>query len=409
MATVTLHKLCRICGSTKLTPVLDLGSMPLANAFLTKKELNRPEASFPLVVQFCDRCSLLSLRHTVDPSTLFRGYHYVTAASFPLVAHFKEEARMILERFITRKDQLIVEFGSNDGVLLSELKSACRVLGVDPARIVGKFAQERGVETIQAFFGERTAARIKKGYGKADILIANNVFAHIDDLHDTMRGVEGLLADDGVFISESHWVGNLIGDGGFDQIYHEHLSYYSLHALQALASLHGLIITEAQLIPIHGVSMRVFMRKKGRPKASVTTLLAREKRLGLTTIRAFRAFGKRVLKNKTAAAKLLRRLASFGATIVGYGAPAKGNTLLNYFGIGPDILSCITDTTSLKQGLFTPGTHIPVVSPHILTKQPPEYLLLLAWNYADAILKKEQKLREQGVKFIIPVPTVSVV
>ena len=219
-------KQCRICGNTRLVLVLDLGRQPPANGFLTKRALKRPEARFPLAVQFCPKCSLLSLCQVIDPRTLFKNYRYLTGASVPLVAHFEEEAETIAQRCIRHKDDLVVEFGSNDGVLLAALKGHCRVLGVDPATNLSTLAKKRGVPTIPAFWDEETARRIRKKYGLAKVIVANNVFAHIDDLHDCMRGVSLLLRDDGVFISESHWVGNLIGEGGFDQIYHEHLSYY---------------------------------------------------------------------------------------------------------------------------------------------------------------------------------------
>ena len=402
-------KQCRICGNRRLAQVLELGTQPLANNFLKEKELKRKETHFPLAVQFCEKCSLLSLRHVVNPRILFAGYRYRTSASAPLVAHFEEEARMIARKFIRDGNDLVVEFGSNDGVLLSALKGTCRVLGVDPARNVASLAKANGVETMPAFFNEKTAEKIKRKYGEAKVIVANNVFAHIHDIHDVMKGIHALLREDGVFISESHWVGNLLDEGGFDQIYHEHLSYYSLHALQTLAEAHGLIITNVELVPIHGESLRVYMQKQGKPSPAVTRLLAREKRIGLTKKSVFRDFGKKVKKNRAELRVLLSKIKRNNKTIVGYGAPAKGNTLLNYFNIGADTVDFITDTTLAKQGLYTPGTHIPIVSPDALKTKLPDYLLLLAWNYADAILKKEKDLRSRGVRFIIPVPKVKVV
>lgn len=415
-------KKCRICGNERLMPVLDLGSMPPANHFLRKSELRKPEPRFPLAVQFCNRCSLLSLRQVVDPRLLFGGYRYQTGASAPLVAHFEEEARMIARKFIRSKDDLVVEFGSNDGALLAELKGRCRVLGIDPAKNVAALARRRGVRTVTAFFGEKAATRLRREYGQAKVIIANNVFAHIDDLHDCMRGVALLLGKDGVFISESHWVGNLIGEGGFDQIYHEHLSYYSLHALARLAKMHGLVITHVELFPIHGASMRAYMRKEGQPDAperilgnnirtgkSVRRLLAREKKLGLTKLSTFRTFARKAAKTRDSLRKLIRKLNRTGKTIAGYGAPAKGNTLLNYCGLDARDIAFLTDTTPSKQGLFTPGSHIPVVPPEVLKTYSPDYLLLLAWNYADAILEKEKTLCAKGVKFVIPVPRVRII
>ncbi len=410
MAYSSQKKQCRICGHKRLIPVLNLGSLPLANRFVAKRALKRSEARFPLAIQFCQRCSLLSLCTVVDQRILFKHYQYLTGASAPLVAHFEEEAEMIAKRFIRDTKDLVVEFGSNDGALLSALTGRCRVLGVDPALKMAEIAESRGVPTLTGFFNKSTAEKVLKKYGAAKVIIANNVFAHIDDLHDCMRGILLLLRDDdGVFISESHWVGNLIGEGGFDQIYHEHLSYYSLHALTRLADAHGLIVSNVELVPIHGASLRIYMQKKGTQSASVRSLLSREEKLGLTHLVTFQRFAKRALKNRTVLRGLLQDIRRKKKIIAGYGAPAKGNTLLNYCKIGKRDLAFVTDTTPSKQGLFTPGTHIPVVSPEVLKNNPPDYLLLLAWNYADAILKKEKSLRAKGVKFIIPVPKVRVV
>ncbi|TSC57072.1 MAG: methyltransferase family protein [Parcubacteria group bacterium Greene0416_79] len=331
---VTVQRQCRICGNGRLIPILDLGAQPPANGFLTARQLKRPEARFPLVVQFCESCSLLSLRHTVDSRVLFKNYRYETGASAPLVAHFAEEARMIERQFIRNKSDLVVEFGSNDGALLSALKGTCRVLGVDPAKSVATLAKKRGVLTVTAFFGEKSAERIRKRYGQARVIIANNVFAHIDDVHDVMRGITALLRPDGVFISESHWVGNLIGEGGFDQIYHEHLSYYSLHALRCLAHEHGLVVTKVELVPIHGECLRVSMRKQGVSGASVKRLLRREKSLGLTQLSIFLTFARKADKTRMTLRQLINKLIRKKNTIAGYGAPAKGNTLLNYLQIG---------------------------------------------------------------------------
>lgn len=409
MAQHIQKKQCRICGNRRLIPVLGLGRQPPANRFLRHRELQKPEPRFPLAVQFCENCALLQLCHAVNSRLLFNGYRYETGASAPLVEHFEEEARMIVRSFIRDKNELVVELGSNDGALLAALTGRCCILGIDPAKNLAAVARKRGVPTVAAFFNEQTANRILKKRGEAKVIIANNVLAHIDDIHDVMRGVCALLAHDGVFVSESHWVGNLIGEGGFDQLYHEHLSYYSLHALAELARMHGLVVTNVKLFPIHGASIRVYMQRHGQSGASVRRLLAREKKLGLTEISVFRRFACKARETRVRLRRLIMGLALEGKRIAGYGAPAKGNTLLNYCGLGVREIAFITDTTLSKQGLFTPGTHIPVVSPETLKKNPPDYLFLLAWNYADAILKKERALRAKGVKFIIPAPKVRTV
>lgn len=405
----TKNKKCRICGNPKLEKILDLGKIPPANSFLSKKELKKKETRFPLVLVFCEKCSLVQLGHSVDPEILFRNYHYNTGTSKPLVDHFTDMAEEISQKYLDGKRDLLVEFGSNDGVLIGALKDKHRVLGVDPARNVAKLAKERGVETIMDYFGKQSAKKIVKKFGPAKIIVANNVFAHIDDIHDVLKGVDILLHDNGHFIFECHLVGNLIGRGGFDQIYHEHLFYYSLHSLQILLATIGMVIEDVKLVPIHGESLRVYVGKFGKSNLAVTEFLKREKEMGLTKKKTYQNFGERVEFNKEKLTDLLDILKKLGKKIVGYGAPGKSTTLLNYLNIGPNTLDFITDTTPAKQGTYTPGMHIPVVSPEIITKEKPDYILLLSWNYADAILEKEKSLREKGVKFIIPVPEVRIV
>lgn len=402
-------KKCRICGGKKLEVILDLGKTPPANAFLSKKDLKKKEAHFPLVLVFCNKCSLVQLGHSVDPKILFQNYHYNTGASKPLVDHFTSMAEELSKKYLNSKNDLVVEFGSNDGVLIGVLKNKCRVLGVDPAKNVVKLAHERGVKTIIDYFDERSAKNITNEFGQAKIIVANNVFAHIDDIHEVLAGVNILLHNSGYFIFECHWVGNLIGRGGFDQIYHEHLFYYSLHSLQILLATIGMVIEDVKLMPIHGESLRVYARKSGESNLAVKEFLKHEKEIGLIKKETYKNFGKKVELNKNKLRNLLKTLKKLGKTIVGYGAPGKSTTLLNFFKIGPEILDFITDTTLAKQGTYTPGTHIPVVHPKILIEKKPDYILLLSWNYADTILKKEKQLREKGVKFIIPVPEVRIV
>ena len=321
-----------------------------------------------------------------------------------LVEHFTKEAIEVTQRYQVKKDDLVVEIGSNDGILLSAIKDRVRVLGVDPAETAAVLAKELGVDTVVDFFGESVAQELVRKHGKAKVIFANNVIAHIDDLDDVFKGVQTLLSDDGAFVAEVHWVYNLIGDGGFDQIYHEHLSYFSLHSYRRLAERFGLIVADVEVVPIHGESLRLYLQKKGKPSARVVKLLAREKKAGLHSIRGYRHFAPKVQKNRKELRKLLDTLKKKGATIAGYGASAKGNTLLNYMGISKKHLNYITDTLPSKQGTFTPGAHIPVVPPSELFAHRPEYLLLLAWNYAPNIMHKERALRAQGTKFIIPVP-----
>lgn len=405
----TRKKTCRICESTDLVQFLNLGTMPPANAFLTKAELARKEAKFPLTVSFCKNCALVQTQDVVDPEILFKEYVYMTSGSPPLVRHFVDLAQKLKRRLKLKKWDVVMEIGSNDGTFLAELKNTCRVVGIEPARRIAAFARKRGVPTEEVFFDSAVAQQLAKKYGKARLILATNVFAHIDGLRDVCKGVQELLVDDGIFITESHWVGNLIGEGGFDQIYHEHLCYYSLTALTALFKQFGLTIIDVERIPTHGESLRLYVAKKGNVRLSVSTLLAREKKLGLDKLTTFRRFAKKVERNKKDVVTTIAKLKKNGVRIVGYGAPGKGNTLLNYCDIGNKSIEYIADATPLKHGRYSPGMHIPVVSIEQLRADAPEYVLLLAWNYAPQILEKEQKLRQKGTKFILPVPRVRIV
>ncbi|MDP3901391.1 MAG: class I SAM-dependent methyltransferase [bacterium] len=404
--TIIKNKNCRICSSQDMTLFLSLGEMPLANAFLAKKELTKPEPAFPLDVYFCKNCSLVQLCDIVDPKILFKNYTYLTSASRPLVKHFVDLSKEVADNFLQSASDLVVEIGSNDGVLLGGLKGHGQVLGIEPDEKIADLARNRGIRTLTNFFTSSLAEKVAKEFDKANVILANNVVAHINDLKDVFDGIKVLLADDGVFIFEVHWVGNLIGDGGFDQIYHEHLSYFSLNALNKAADLWGLKIVDVKKIPIHGQSLRVYMKKTGEVLNSVEQLLEEEGELGLLKESTYHDFAQKVKRSKDSLVSLLMGLKEQNKTIVGYGAPAKGNTLLNYYAIDGEVLDCIIDTTPFKQGLYTPGTHIPVLAPEVIKKQPPDYLLLLAWNYAEQIIEKEKWYLESGGKFIHPLNAV---
>lgn len=400
---------CRVCEGTDLVRVLDLGSTPPANAYLKKEDLGKPEKSFPLALYYCRTCSLAQLLDVVNPEILFKDYHFLTGASSPSVEHFKKYAEEALRPLISSKDDLVIDIGGNDGVLLSFVKDYARVLNIDPADNLASLSEARGVPFYPAFFTSQTADDIIAKYGKAKVVVANNVFAHTDPLRDVFKGIAKLIGKDGVFICEVHWQKHLIEEGAFDQIYHEHLCFHSLHSLRHLVESAGMKIYDVQIVPTQGRSLRIFVAKDRTPTPNVERVLAEEERVGLIDEAAHRSFGRNIEGEKEKLLTLLRNLKAAGKKIVGYGAPAKGNTLLNYYGIGPDILDYLTDTTPLKQGLYSPGMHIPIVSPEKLLTDTPDYILLLAWNFRDAILEKEKALREKGVKFIITVPVVEVI
>lgn len=400
---------CRVCGGTDLVKVLDLGSTPPANAFLKKEDLKKSEKSFPLVLYFCRTCSLVQLLDVVNPEILFKDYHYVTGASAPWVTYFKQYAEEFIRPLVTSENDLVIDIGGNDGVLLGFVKKYARVLNVDPADNLAPLSEEKGVPFYPAFFTSSTADEILLKYGKVKVVVANNVFAHTDPLRDVFKGVAKLIGDDGTFIFQVHWQKQLIEEGAFDQIYHEHLCFHSLHDLIHLVESAGMNIYDAHVVPMQGQSLRVFAGKNRLPTSNVQRILREEKAAGLTDESTHHAFAQKIEGNKNKLLALLSELKSAGKKITGYGATAKGNTLLNYYGIGSDTIDYITDTTVQKQGLYSPGMHIPVVSPERLLTDTPDYVLLLAWNFKDAILEKERALREKGVKFIITVPEVIIV
>jgi C-methyltransferase C-terminal domain/Putative zinc binding domain/Methyltransferase domain len=414
MASITtigyVHKdTCRICGGKDLVQILDLGSTPPANAYLKKEDLEKSERSFPLALYFCRNCSLAQLLDVVHQDILFKDYHFLTSASAPSVEHFRKYAEEAIRPLIASPNDLVVDIGGNDGVLLSFVKDYARVLNVDPADNLAPISEANGVPFYPAFFTSQTADEIRAAYGKAKVVVANNVFAHTDPLQDVFKGVAKLIGDEGTFIFEVHWAKHFVEEGAFDQIYHEHLCFHSLHALRNLIESASMNIFDVQIVPMQGRSLRVFAAKDRLPTANVERVFAEERAAGLTDESTYHSFAQKIKENKQKLLALLRQLKAAGKKIVGYGAPAKGNTLLNYYGIGPDILEYLTDTTILKQGLYSPGMHIPIVSPDILRTDTPDYVLLLAWNFKDSILEKEKELRARGGKFIVTVPEVEVI
>lgn len=409
MEDCTHHTSCRICGGEDLALILDLGKTPPANAYVKKADLDMPEATYPLATYFCRTCTLLQLLDVVAPEILFKDYHYLTSASDPMVAHFEQYARDAIRPFITSKEDLVIDIGGNDGVLLSFLKNDTRVLNVDPADNLAEISRSQGVPFYAAFFSSRVAQDLIDQYGHAKVVSANNVFAHVDSLRDVFKGVAALLADNGVFIFEVHWVKHLVDENAFDQIYHEHLCYHSLHALKYLVEHSGMRIFDVQIVPTQGRSLRVFASKNRAPQPSVRAVLDTEAEAGLDDENTYRLFAERVKHNKKEVVEAMRSFAKADKKICGYGAPAKGNTLLNYYGLGPDVIAYLTDTTPLKQGLYSPGMHIPIVSPERLLFDTPDYIILLAWNFKDAILEKEAALRARGVKFISTIPQFEII
>lgn len=404
------RKICSICGSNKLFKFLSLGETPLADDFVEKKDLNKIENKFPLDIAVCEDCNLVSLLHAVNPKLLFSDtYAFYTSGSPQAVIHFRKYAHTVMKRFPELSRNLTIDIASNDGVLLRPLKElGATVLGIEPTKNVAAVAIASGIETIVDFFTYECSQSIINKKGKAGILIANNVVAHVNNLQDFMKGVKNLLDDNGVFIFEVQYFPNLLFKNQFDNVYHEHHSFFSLRPLIKLLSDNGLIIFDIEEIDTQGGSIRVYAGHseiKRYVYPIVNEMINKEIEMGLNNTNTYEFFSNNVKEIKDELINILKNIKKEGKTIVGYGAPAKGNTLLNYCNIGTDYLDYIIDKTYFKHGKYTPGMHIPVFPVEKVSENgDPDYYLLLVWNYTEGILKQEQEYRNNGGKFIIPIP-----
>ena len=414
---------CRACGSDRLQLVLSLGRTPLANSLLTSEELRQQEETYPLDLVFCPECSLVQITETVPPERLFREYLYFSSVSDALLRH----AESLVERMITvrglNERSRVVELASNDGYLLQYyVRRGVPVLGIDPAANVARVAIERGVPTLVEFFGLDLAKRLRNRGELADVIHANNVLAHVADLNGFVEGVSLLLKENGVAVIEVPYLKDLIDRCEFDTIYHEHLCYYSLTALDRLFKRHELFLQDVERIPIHGGSLRVTVSPhpalpqnrgprepaSGAERGRVEALLAEEAAWGVDKLATYRDFGARVEALKHSLTSTLTKFKQRGDHIAAYGAAAKGSTLLNYFGIGKETLDFVVDRSPHKQGRFMPGVHLPISAPERLLEDMPDEVLLLTWNFADEILEQQKTYRQLGGKFIIPLPEVKV-
>lgn len=399
---------CRICKNEKLRTFLSLGTTPLANSFLSKEDLKKEEKKFPLELCFCERCKLVQLTYIVPSEDMFSNYVYLSSTTKTFQKHFAEMAEKISKGFSLNKSSLAVDIGSNDGILLKGFqKFNVQVIGVEPAINVAKIAEENGVETINDFFNEKVVKEIIRRKGKADVVTATNVFAHIDDIDSVIENVKRLLKDNGIYVIEIQYFVDTIETMTFDNIYHEHMSYYTLSSLDYFFRKHGMTVFRVERVPTHGGSLRVFAAKNNsRHKAheSIKKLLDYEKKIGIDNFETYKKFGEKVYGVRDKLVDYIKNIKKQNNIIAAYGAPAKGNTLLNFCNIGKEYIEYIVEDNPLKQGLFAPGTHIPVVSPSMLEEKTPDYIIILAWNFADEILEKAKKFRDNGVKFIIPLP-----
>lgn len=402
---------CRSCGSTQGRVILDLGVQPLANNLPGPADLDKPEPRFPLRVALCESCWLLQITDIVPPVQLFSEYLYFSSFSDALLKHARDHVAQRLSEGGLGPDSFVVEIASNDGYLLKNFVAAgVPCLGIEPAANIAKVATERGIPTLNRFFSLATARDLIAQGRQADLILGANVFAHAPDTNDFVAGLAALLKPDGRVILEFPYACDLVEHVEFDTIYHEHVFYFTITALEPLFRRHGLAIFHVEHLSIHGGSLRLFVGRAGvhAVRPSVHELRAAEQAKGVGGTRYYEDFGDRVRRIRDDLVTLLGRLKLEGRSIAAYGASAKGSTLLNYYGLGPEILDFVADRSTAKQGRFTPGTHLPIVAADELARRRPDYALLLTWNFAEEILRQQQAYRDAGGKFIVPLPEVRV-
>ena len=402
---------CRVCDGTRLRPLFSLEPTPLANQLVGADRLNEPQRVYPLDLHFCDDCCHVQLLDVVNPEILFRDYVYVSGTSPSFVDHFRRYSEDVFARVALAPGQLVLDIGSNDGTLLRFFKDkGCRVLGIEPARLIAERTQAAGIDTIPAFLSRELAETIARDRGPAAVVTANNVFAHVDDLHGFVDAVKAVLAGDGTFVFEVSYLLDVFEKTLFDTIYHEHLSYHSVKPLVTLFEQHDMELVDVQRVSSHGGSLRGFAKRTpaASRQPSVNALIAEEAARGLHEPAAFRTFFENIEQRKRELRALLGRLRSEGRRVGGFGAPAKATTLMYHFGLGHDVLECIVDDSPLKQGLFTPGHHVPIVPSNWIYESRPDYLLILAWNFAESVMRAHKGFSDLGGKFIVPLPTLDV-
>lgn len=405
---------CRLCASKDLEPSFALTPTPPANSFVSEDLLSQEQKAFPLDVYYCRNCSHLQLLDVVSAESFFKFYHYVSSTSPVMVAHLEDYAQDIIKQEkLTAKD-FVLEFGSNDGTLLKFFqREGVKVLGVDPAENLAELAIADGVDTIADFFTVGLAKQIIKSHGHAKVICANNVCAHIDDLQSVIDAVKELLTEDGLFVFEVSYLLDVFEKALFDTIYHEHLDYHSVISLHQFFAANDMVLENAKRVTTQGGSIRCYVRMPRRDRAQETTpevdqLIALERSMGLDNPETFRMFGKKIDQRGSELTALIKGLKTQGKTLAGYGAPAKATTLMHHFGLDRNSLDFIIDDNPLKQGLYSPGLHVPIVSKDVGMNSKPDYIVILAWNFADSIISRNTEYLETGGRFITPLPNLEI-
>lgn len=406
---MNLQSGCRFCGTPLRVSFADLGMSPLSNSYLAAANLNRMEPFYPLHAWVCDSCLLVQLEQFETPQNIFSDYAYFSSYSDSWLEHARKYARDSIERFSLKSSDLVVEVASNDGYLLQYFaQERIPVLGVEPAANVAAVAEKRGVPTCVKFFGVQTAQELRSSGKQADLLIGNNVLAHVPDVNDFVAGLAVLLKPEGVLTVEFPHLLSLMEQTQFDTIYHEHFSYYSFLTAEKIFAAHGLSVFDVEQLGTHGGSIRIYAAHRTSKHCvageRVAQLRAREQAAGLDRLEAYSAFADKVKAVKRSLLLFLIRAREAGKRVVGYGAPAKGNTLLNYCGVRSDLLEYTVDRSPHKQGLYLPGTHIPIFPPDMIARTRPEYVLILPWNLQAEIVEQMRDVRSWGGRFVVPVP-----
>lgn len=395
--------ICRVCDSTMLVPAVDLGVQPWANHFLTPEQAGQ-EPTYPLRVMLCERCQTAQLDYTVPKETMFAEHTYLSGTTKTLSDHFESTARKVNERFFANcAGKAMLDIGSNDGTQLKHYKNlGYNILGVEAGRLPAEIANSAGLTTLRAFFNAETAAKIGR---KFEVINASGVFFHLEELHSVTDGIRLSLAEDGVFVIQFLYMKRIVENDAFDQIYHEHLLYYNVRTVEKLLQRHGLALFDAELLPIHGGSIIAYATHaaKARRTPALEALARAEDDTGANALPWYEAFSKRIAQRKLENLAYLRQRRSEGKHIWGLGAPVKGNTLLNYYGIGPELIECLTERNPHRRGLVAPGSHIPVRIEDELGGEAPDVYYVLAWNFKKEILARHSDLIAKGVEFYFPV------
>ena len=412
MPAAKVLKPCRNCGANLVTTFVDLGMSPLSNSYVPLDRADAMEPFYPLHAFVCDACLLVQVEAFETPEQIFGNYAYFSSYSDSWLEHSRAYATSAIDRLKLHQGDLVAEAASNDGYLLQYFQHAgLRVLGIEPARNVAGVAIQKGIPTESVFLGAQTGATVAQRYGAAKLVVANNVIAHVPDLHDFVSGLRSLLAHDGTLSIEFPHLLHLIESVQFDTIYHEHFSYYSLLSMEDVLARHGLRVWDVEELPTHGGSLRVWAvtsDDERPPEARVEAMRQKERERGLASIETYAAFSASVVQRKRDVLTFLIQAAEQGKTVAGYGAPAKGNTLLNYCGIRSDMIAYTVDRNPAKQHVLLPGSHIPVYAPEHISRTKPDYVFILPWNIRDEVVEQTSWIREWGGRYVVAMPGVEI-